>query len=173
MFVFPSVYYLTRQDTIIPLIRSHPIDSMTPLSCRPQALTAAWRNLSDIHTFYFLGCLFSRAAPWCGCMSVAAVSGQQERPRSAVEQQLCAAESGRPRMSVEEQLERIRRHQQGALREKKKSLSFRGSSQENTPSRSHSFTKNEFKENHLRSVQVLCKPLQGTTEVRRTQRHHF
>ncbi|XP_071351587.1 pleckstrin homology domain-containing family A member 5-like isoform X13 [Trachinotus anak] len=71
-----------------------------------------------------------------------------ERPRSAVEQQLCAVESGRPRMSVEEQLERIRRHQQGALREKKKG-SIRGSSQENTPSRSHSFTK----ENHFRSMQ--------------------
>lgn len=111
---------------------------------------------SDIHTFYLLCCLFFRVAPRCGRMSVAAVSGQQERPRSAVEQQLCAAESGRPRMSVEEQLERIRRHQQGALREKKKGLSFRGSSQENTPSRSHSFTK----ENHLRSVQVLCTPLQ-------------
>ncbi|KAM8751425.1 pleckstrin homology domain-containing family A member 5 isoform 12-T12 [Acanthopagrus schlegelii] len=72
-----------------------------------------------------------------------------ERPKSAVEQQLCAAESGRPRMSVEEQLERIRRHQQGALREKKKGLSIRGGSQENTPSRSHSFNK----ENHFRSVQ--------------------
>ncbi|XP_070827660.1 pleckstrin homology domain-containing family A member 5-like isoform X15 [Chaetodon trifascialis] len=72
-----------------------------------------------------------------------------ERPRSAVEQQLCAAESSRPRMSVEEQLERIRRHQQGALREKKKGLSIRGGSQENTPSRSHSFTK----ENHFRSMQ--------------------
>ncbi|XP_075883528.1 pleckstrin homology domain-containing family A member 5 isoform X5 [Nelusetta ayraudi] len=74
-----------------------------------------------------------------------------ERPRSAVEQQLCSAESGRPRMSVEEQLERIRRHQQGALREKKKGLSIRGGgSQENTPSRSHSFTK----ENHVRSLQM-------------------
>lgn len=86
-------------------------------------------------------------------MSVAAVSGSQERPRSAVEQQLCSVESGRPRMSVEEQLERIRRHQQGALREKKKGLSIRGSSQENTPSRSHSFTR----ENNFRSMQVLCQ----------------
>ncbi|XP_029951318.1 pleckstrin homology domain-containing family A member 5-like isoform X11 [Salarias fasciatus] len=72
-----------------------------------------------------------------------------ERPRSAVEQQLCASESGRPRMSVEEQLERIRRHQQGALREKKKGLNIRGGSLESTPSRSHSFTK----ENHLRNIQ--------------------
>ncbi|KAM9854004.1 pleckstrin homology domain-containing family A member 5 [Aulostomus maculatus] len=76
-------------------------------------------------------------------------SRTQDRPRSAVEQQLCAVESGRPRMSVEEQLERIRRHQQGALREKKKGLSIRGSSEENVLSRSQSFTK----ENHLRSVQ--------------------
>ncbi|XP_062277623.1 pleckstrin homology domain-containing family A member 5-like isoform X1 [Scomber scombrus] len=74
---------------------------------------------------------------------------RMERPRSAVEQQLCAAETGRPRMSVEEQLERIRRHQQGALREKKKGLSIRGGSQENTPSRSHSFNK----DNHFRSMQ--------------------
>ncbi|XP_053174572.1 pleckstrin homology domain-containing family A member 5-like isoform X2 [Scomber japonicus] len=74
---------------------------------------------------------------------------RMERPRSAVEQQLCAAETGRPRMSVEEQLERIRRHQQGALREKKKGLSIRGGSQENTPTRSHSFNK----DNHFRSMQ--------------------
>ncbi|XP_013366889.1 PREDICTED: pleckstrin homology domain-containing family A member 5 isoform X4 [Chinchilla lanigera] len=44
-----------------------------------------------------------------------------ERPRSAVEQ-LCLAESGRPRMPVEEQLERIRRHQQACLRERKRAL---------------------------------------------------
>ncbi|XP_054588887.1 pleckstrin homology domain-containing family A member 5 isoform X11 [Nothobranchius furzeri] len=70
-----------------------------------------------------------------------------ERPRSAVEQQLSPAEGGRPRMSVEEQMERIRRHQQGSLREKKKALNVRGGSQENTPSRSHSFT------NHFRGMQ--------------------
>lgn len=44
-----------------------------------------------------------------------------ERPRSAVEQ-LCLAESTRPRMTVEEQMERIRRHQQACLREKKRGL---------------------------------------------------
>ncbi|KAK5867177.1 hypothetical protein PBY51_011692 [Eleginops maclovinus] len=71
----------------------------------------------------------------------------QERPHSAVEQQLCAGESGRPRMSVEEQLERIRRHQQGTLRGKKKGHHIRGGSQE--PARSHSFTK----DNHFRSTQ--------------------
>ncbi|XP_061891614.1 LOW QUALITY PROTEIN: pleckstrin homology domain-containing family A member 5-like [Entelurus aequoreus] len=72
-----------------------------------------------------------------------------ERPHSAAEHQLCALESGRPRMSVEEQLERIRRHQQGALRDKKKGLRVRGSSEENALSRSNSFTK----ENHLRNAQ--------------------
>lgn len=51
----------------------------------------------------------------------------KERPRSAVEQ-LCLAESARPRMTVEEQLERIRRHQQACLREKKKGLSVLGAS---------------------------------------------
>uniref|UniRef100_A0A3Q3WLZ1 Uncharacterized protein n=1 Tax=Mola mola TaxID=94237 RepID=A0A3Q3WLZ1_MOLML len=81
---------------------------------------------------------------------------RMERPRSAVEQQLCAVESGRPRMSVEEQLERIRRHQQGSLREKKKGLHIRGGSQDNTPSRSHSFTK----ENHYRSMQVMSCDIQ-------------
>ncbi|XP_029334648.1 pleckstrin homology domain-containing family A member 5 isoform X4 [Mus caroli] len=50
-----------------------------------------------------------------------------ERPRSAVEQ-LCLAEGARPRMTVEEQLERIRRHQQACLREKKKGLSVLGAS---------------------------------------------
>lgn len=65
-----------------------------------------------------------------------------------MEQQLSAGESGRPRMSVEEQLERIRRHQQGTLRGKKKGHHIRGGSQE--PTRSHSFTK----ENHSRSTQV-------------------
>ncbi|XP_062318515.1 pleckstrin homology domain-containing family A member 5-like isoform X13 [Osmerus eperlanus] len=80
-----------------------------------------------------------------------------ERPRSAVEQ-LCAAESGRSRMSVEEQLERIRRHQQGALREKKKGLNLLGGlgaqqdapSPSRSPSRSPSFTK----ENPFRSMQA-------------------
>lgn len=49
----------------------------------------------------------------------------KERPRSAVEQ-LCLAESTRPRMTVEEQMERIRRHQQACLREKKKGLNLIG-----------------------------------------------
>ncbi|XP_048358370.1 pleckstrin homology domain-containing family A member 5 isoform X12 [Sphaerodactylus townsendi] len=48
-----------------------------------------------------------------------------ERPRSAVEQ-LCLAETVRPRMTVEEQMERIKRHQQACLREKKKGLNILG-----------------------------------------------
>ncbi|XP_030221221.1 pleckstrin homology domain-containing family A member 5 isoform X10 [Gadus morhua] len=66
---------------------------------------------------------------------------RNDRPRSAADQ-LGGSESARPRMSVEEQLERIRRHQQGALREKKKGgRSVLGGGQENTPSRSPSFTR--------------------------------
>ncbi|XP_041110075.1 pleckstrin homology domain-containing family A member 5-like isoform X11 [Polyodon spathula] len=73
-----------------------------------------------------------------------------ERPRSAVEQ-LCLTESSRPRMSVEEQMERMKRHQQASLREKKKGLNIIGS-HENSPSRSPSFSK----ENPFKSAQ-LCK----------------
>lgn len=71
---------------------------------------------------------------------------------------------------MEEQLERIRRHQQGALREKKKGLSIRGGSQENTPSRSHSFTK----ENHVRSLQVLLQSRMSkkkTVSLKRCRQH--
>lgn len=53
------------------------------------------------------------------------VDSRTERPRSAVEQ-LCLAETTRPRMTVEEQMERIRRHQQACLREKKKALNVLG-----------------------------------------------
>ncbi|XP_041114246.1 pleckstrin homology domain-containing family A member 5-like isoform X11 [Polyodon spathula] len=75
---------------------------------------------------------------------------RMERPRSAVEQ-LCLTESSRPRMSVEEQMERMKRHQQASLREKKKGLNIIGS-HENLPSRSPSF----YKENPFKSAQ-LCK----------------
>uniref|UniRef100_A0A8C5ADB8 Pleckstrin homology domain containing A5 n=1 Tax=Gadus morhua TaxID=8049 RepID=A0A8C5ADB8_GADMO len=85
------------------------------------------------------------------------VSREPDRPRSAADQ-LGGSESARPRMSVEEQLERIRRHQQGALREKKKGgRSVLGGGQENTPSRSPSFTR----ETPPRSTQV-----EGTPHVR-------
>ncbi|KAL0196458.1 hypothetical protein M9458_010030, partial [Cirrhinus mrigala] len=56
-----------------------------------------------------------------------------DRPRSAVEHMSSAIEVGRTRMSVEEQMERIRRHQQGALRERRR--------EDGSLSRSLSFTK--------------------------------
>ncbi|NXN20786.1 PKHA5 protein, partial [Nycticryphes semicollaris] len=67
-----------------------------------------------------------------------------ERPRSAVEQ-LCLAESTRPRMTVEEQMERIKRHQQACLREKRKGLNIIGISDQ-SPSQNLSFVRdNPFK----------------------------
>ncbi|XP_039400410.1 pleckstrin homology domain-containing family A member 5 isoform X2 [Mauremys reevesii] len=69
---------------------------------------------------------------------------RMERPRSAVEQ-LCLAENTRPRMTVEEQMERIKRHQQACLREKKKGLNIIGVS-DLSPAQSSSFVRdNPFK----------------------------
>ncbi|XP_054370979.1 pleckstrin homology domain-containing family A member 5 isoform X12 [Molothrus ater] len=70
-----------------------------------------------------------------------------ERPRSAVEQ-LCLAEGSRPRMTVEEQMERIKRHQQACLREKRKGLNIIGVS-EQSPSQSLSYVR----DNPLKLVQ--------------------
>ncbi|NXO20017.1 PKHA5 protein, partial [Cisticola juncidis] len=67
-----------------------------------------------------------------------------ERPRSAVEQ-LCLAEGSRPRMTVEEQMERIKRHQQACLREKRKGLNIIGVSDQ-SPSQNLSHVRdNPFK----------------------------
>ncbi|NXR63629.1 PKHA5 protein, partial [Rhadina sibilatrix] len=67
-----------------------------------------------------------------------------ERPRSAVEQ-LCLAEGSRPRMTVEEQMERIKRHQQACLREKRKGVNIIGVSDQ-APSQSLSHVRdNPFK----------------------------
>ncbi|XP_059360737.1 pleckstrin homology domain-containing family A member 5-like isoform X2 [Carassius carassius] len=60
-------------------------------------------------------------------------SQPQDRPHSAVEHMIGAAEVSRTRMSVEEQMERIRRHQQGAIRERRR--------EDGSLSRSLSFTK--------------------------------
>uniref|UniRef100_A0A8C6RGL4 Pleckstrin homology domain containing, family A member 5 n=1 Tax=Nannospalax galili TaxID=1026970 RepID=A0A8C6RGL4_NANGA len=65
-----------------------------------------------------------------------------ERPRSAVEQ-LCLAESTRPRMTVEEQMERIRRHQQACLREKKKGPNVIGASDHPSTVRDNPFRVNQ------------------------------
>nr|XP_042130169.1 pleckstrin homology domain-containing family A member 5 isoform X12 [Peromyscus maniculatus bairdii] len=72
-----------------------------------------------------------------------------ERPRSAVEQ-LCLAESTRPRMTVEEQMERIRRHQQACLRERKKGLNVISASDQ-SPLQSPS----NGRENPFRVTQTL------------------
>uniref|UniRef100_A0A669Q901 Pleckstrin homology domain containing A5 n=1 Tax=Phasianus colchicus TaxID=9054 RepID=A0A669Q901_PHACC len=84
-----------------------------------------------------------------------------ERPRSAVEQ-LCLAESTRPRMTVEEQMERIKRHQQACLREKRKGLNIIGVSDQ-SPSQSLSFVRdNPFKSSSS------CNSLPDTRERRMT-----
>ncbi|KAF1576857.1 Pleckstrin homology domain-containing family A member 5, partial [Eudyptes chrysocome] len=67
-----------------------------------------------------------------------------ERPRSAVEQ-LCLAESTRPRMTVEEQMERIKRHQQACLREKRKGLNIIGVSDQSPSQSLSSVRDNPFK----------------------------
>ncbi|GCB72922.1 hypothetical protein scyTo_0002255 [Scyliorhinus torazame] len=69
-----------------------------------------------------------------------------ERPRSAVEQ-LFLAEGPRPRMSVEEQLERIKRHQQASLKDKRKGLSLI-TLQDQSPAKSLSREKNPTKPIH-------------------------
>ncbi|OBS60451.1 hypothetical protein A6R68_08418 [Neotoma lepida] len=68
-----------------------------------------------------------------------------ERPRSAVEQ-LCLAESTRPRMTVEEQMERIRRHQQACLRERKKGLNVISASDQSPLQSPSSVRENPFRE---------------------------
>ncbi|XP_054242679.1 pleckstrin homology domain-containing family A member 5 isoform X1 [Indicator indicator] len=90
-----------------------------------------------------------------------------ERPRSAVEQ-LCLAESTRPRMTVEEQMERIRRHQQACLREKRKGLNIIGVSDQ-SPSQSLPFVRdNPFKlaQNRRKddAVSGNMKELESTTK---------
>ncbi|XP_078409709.1 pleckstrin homology domain-containing family A member 5 isoform X2 [Cetorhinus maximus] len=69
-----------------------------------------------------------------------------ERPKSAVEQ-LFLAEGPRPRMSVEEQLERIKRHQQASLKDKRKGLSLI-TLQDQSPAKSLSREKNQTKPIH-------------------------
>ncbi|XP_078530164.1 pleckstrin homology domain-containing family A member 5 isoform X5 [Lissotriton helveticus] len=68
---------------------------------------------------------------------------RMERPRSAVEQ-LCL-ESPRTRMTVEEQMERIKRHQQACLKEKKKGFNFIGDSDQSPSISPSSPRENPFK----------------------------
>ncbi|XP_013927139.1 PREDICTED: pleckstrin homology domain-containing family A member 5 isoform X8 [Thamnophis sirtalis] len=89
-----------------------------------------------------------------------------ERPRSAVEQ-LCLAESTRPRMTLEEQMERIRRHQQACLREKKKGLNLIGIS-DLSPSQSPAHVReNPFKLlQSPRKEDFVCNPKEVEYSVR-------
>ncbi|KAM8973736.1 pleckstrin homology domain-containing family A member 5 [Pelodytes ibericus] len=76
------------------------------------------------------------------------LESKSERPRSAMEH-LCIADSVRPRMTLEEQLERMRRHQQACLKEKKRGLNFLGGS-EQSPTQIPPFSQ----ENSLKVSQV-------------------
>ncbi|KAG8438523.1 hypothetical protein GDO86_004912 [Hymenochirus boettgeri] len=67
------------------------------------------------------------------------IETKSERPRSAVDH-LCIADYPRTRMTVEEQLERMKKHQQACLREKKKGFSLFGAS-DLSPSLSPSFSR--------------------------------
>ncbi|XP_062050880.1 pleckstrin homology domain-containing family A member 5 isoform X4 [Lepus europaeus] len=87
-----------------------------------------------------------------------------ERPRSAVEQ-LCLAESTRPRMTVEEQMERIRRHQQACLREKKKGFSVLGASDQSPLQSPSSLRDNPFRVTQTRRRDDNMKePASGDSE---------
>uniref|UniRef100_A0A3B3T9P0 Pleckstrin homology domain containing, family A member 5 n=1 Tax=Paramormyrops kingsleyae TaxID=1676925 RepID=A0A3B3T9P0_9TELE len=67
-------------------------------------------------------------------------SPRTDRPHSAVEHG-SASESARPRMSLEEQLERIKRHQNASLKDRKKDIGVLGQEPSPSPSRSSSFSK--------------------------------
>ncbi|XP_064277475.1 pleckstrin homology domain-containing family A member 5 isoform X7 [Passer domesticus] len=89
-----------------------------------------------------------------------------ERPRSAVEQ-LCLAEGSRPRMTVEEQMERIKRHQQACLREKRKGINLIGVS-EQSPSQSLSYVRDnplKLAQNRKKddTISGNMKELEGTS----------
>uniref|UniRef100_A0A673N1N3 Pleckstrin homology domain-containing family A member 5-like n=1 Tax=Sinocyclocheilus rhinocerous TaxID=307959 RepID=A0A673N1N3_9TELE len=84
-------------------------------------------------------------------------SQPQGRPRSAVEHMSSAIEVGRTRMSVEEQMERIRRHQQGAIRERRR--------EDGSLSRSLSFTKdNPYYTLQTRKKSPVISPDELTTK---------
>lgn len=70
-----------------------------------------------------------RAEPCCrqGCVTVG-LGSPQERPKSAV-----FANETKVKMSVEEQIDRMKRHQSGSMKEKRRSLQLPGSQQPETP----------------------------------------
>lgn len=89
------------------------------------------------------------------------MDSRTERPRSAVEQ-LCLAESTRPRMTVEEQMERIRRHQQACLREKKKGLNLIGALDQSPLPSPSSLRENPFRITQARRKDDNSKELDAT-----------
>lgn len=70
-----------------------------------------------------------RAGPCCrqGCVTLG-LGSPQERPKSAV-----FANETKVKMSVEEQIDRMKRHQSGSVKEKRRSLQLPSSQQPDTP----------------------------------------
>lgn len=63
----------------------------------------------------------------CGCVTVG-LGSPQERPKSAV-----FANETKVKMSVEEQIDRMKRHQSGSMKEKRRSLQLPSSQQPDAP----------------------------------------
>ncbi|XP_067915037.1 pleckstrin homology domain-containing family A member 5 isoform X4 [Heterodontus francisci] len=96
-----------------------------------------------------------------------------ERPKSAVEQ-LFLAEGPRPRMSVEEQLERIKRHQQASLKDKRKGLSLI-TLQDQSPAKGPSRDGNQIKPLHSlqrsRTAESNIKELEAAVQNDNCDQH--
>lgn len=99
------------------------------------------------------------------------MDSRTERPRSAVEQ-LCLAESTRPRMTVEEQMERIRRHQQACLREKKKGLNLIGALDQSPLPSPSNFRDNPFRITQARRKDDNSKELDTVIKENDTKPNH-
>ncbi|XP_028346869.1 pleckstrin homology domain-containing family A member 5 isoform X1 [Physeter macrocephalus] len=99
------------------------------------------------------------------------MDSRTERPRSAVEQ-LCLAESTRPRMTVEEQMERIRRHQQACLREKKKGLNIIGALDQSPSSSPSTSRDNPFRVTQTRRRDDNLKELDAVIRENDVKPNH-
>ncbi|KAF6340192.1 pleckstrin homology domain containing A5 [Rhinolophus ferrumequinum] len=99
------------------------------------------------------------------------MDSRTERPRSAVEQ-LCLAESTRPRMTVEEQMERIRRHQQACLREKKKGLNVIGALEQSSLQSLSNLRDNPFRVTQTRRKDDNIKELDTVSRENDVKPNH-
>lgn len=99
------------------------------------------------------------------------MDSRTERPRSAVEQ-LCLAESTRPRMTVEEQMERIRRHQQACLREKKKGLNVIGALEQSALQSLSNLRDNPFRVTQTRRKDDKIKELDTVSRENDVKPNH-